>query len=41
VYASMTGSGSSLYGIFSDGEVARAASDAFRSTYEEVWLFKL
>lgn len=41
VYASMSGSGSALYGIFSDGEKAKKASDDFRSTYEEVWLFKL
>ncbi len=41
VYASMSGSGSAIYGIFSDGEKAKQASDDFRSTYEEVWLFKL
>ncbi len=41
VYASMSGSGSSIYGIFSDGELARKASENFRSTYDEVWLFKL
>ncbi|MDE6335134.1 MAG: 4-(cytidine 5'-diphospho)-2-C-methyl-D-erythritol kinase [Muribaculaceae bacterium] len=41
VYASMSGSGSAIYGIFSDGDKAKQASDDFRSTYEEVWLFKL
>lgn len=41
VYASMSGSGSSIYGIFIDSEKARVAADVFRSTYEGVWLFKL
>jgi 4-diphosphocytidyl-2-C-methyl-D-erythritol kinase len=38
VYASMSGSGSAIYGIFSDGERAKAALD---TTNEGVWLFRL
>ncbi len=41
LYASMSGSGSALYGIFGDEEKAKKASEDFRSTYEDVWLFKL
>lgn len=41
VYSSMSGSGSAIYGIFNDDNAARNASEFFRSTYEEVWLFKL
>lgn len=41
VYSSMSGSGSAIYGIFSSEEHARAAYMEFRSTYEEVWLFRL
>lgn len=41
VYASMSGSGSALYGIFSDEKLARAAQNAFDSTNNGVWLFGL
>ena len=41
VYASMSGSGSAMYGIFSDEAKARAAQDAFNSTNSGVWLFGL
>lgn len=39
VYASMSGSGSALYGIFKENERAKAARDLFDSTYSDVWLF--
>ncbi|MBD5358448.1 MAG: 4-(cytidine 5'-diphospho)-2-C-methyl-D-erythritol kinase [Bacteroides sp.] len=39
VYASMSGSGSALYGIFSDEKLARATQNAFDSTNNGVWLF--
>lgn len=41
VYASMSGSGSSIYGIFSSEEAARGAYEAMESTYDGVWLFRL
>ena len=41
VYASMSGSGSSIYGIFTDGDAARSARDRLSSTYGGVWLFAL
>lgn len=41
VYASMSGSGSSLYGIFHDGVLASEAASFFSSTYPGVWLFKI
>lgn len=41
VYASMSGSGSSIYGIFSDEDCARTAHERFDSTYNAVWLFRL
>lgn len=40
-YASMSGSGSSIYGIFTEKEAAMKMRDAFMSTYEGVWLFGL
>lgn len=41
VYASMTGSGSALYGIFNDEKLAREAQNSFDSTNIGVWLFGL
>lgn len=41
VYASMSGSGSAMYGIYGDGAKARAAKEAFNSTNSGVWLFGL
>lgn len=41
VYASMSGSGSSIYGIFSDRDTANRMRDDIHSTYEGVWLFGL
>lgn len=41
VYASMSGSGSSIYGIYESGEKAKCARDLFSSTYSGVWLFEL
>lgn len=40
-YASMSGSGSAIYGLFKDGEKASALRDKFLSTYSGVWLFGL
>lgn len=41
VYASMSGSGSSLYGIYGSREAAERARGMFATTYQGVWLFKL
>lgn len=41
VYASMTGSGSAIYGIFDDREKAMEAREHFKSNYSDVWLFGL
>lgn len=41
VYASMSGSGSSLYGIFGSEEKAKSCLELFRSTYDSVWLFRI
>lgn len=41
VYASMSGSGSSIYGIFNSEETAKAARDRQQTTYDGVWLFRL
>lgn len=39
VYASMSGSGSSIYAIFEKKEMAIAERDNLESTYQGVWLF--
>ena len=41
VYASMTGSGSSIYGIFKDHDLALTKREGLKSTYQAVWLFGL
>ncbi|MBD5309497.1 MAG: 4-(cytidine 5'-diphospho)-2-C-methyl-D-erythritol kinase [Bacteroides sp.] len=41
VYASMSGSGSSIYGIFRSEEKAKQLREKFDSTYSGVWLFGL
>lgn len=41
VYSSMSGSGSSLYGIYTEEKAARDAYQHFDSTDNGVWLFKL
>lgn len=41
VYASMSGSGSSIYGIYSDAGCASKALSEFSSTYDDVWLFRI
>ena len=41
IYASMSGSGSSIYGIYSDRETANAERERLKSTYQAVWLFGL
>lgn len=41
VYASMSGSGSSIYGIYTDETVAKRQCEKFESTYNGVWLFGL
>ena len=40
-YASMTGSGSAIYGIYSDHSLATAQRERLESTYDGVWLFSL
>ena len=41
VYASMTGSGSAIYGIYADHEKALKERDVMQQTYQGVWLFGL
>ena len=41
VYASMSGSGSSLYGLYAEEKAARDAYQRFVSTDNGVWLFRL
>lgn len=41
IYASMSGSGSALYGIYSDFETADKERDILQSTYHGIWLFGL
>ena len=41
VYASMSGSGSAIYGIYSDSDTANAERAALESTYQGIWLFGL
>lgn len=41
IYASMSGSGSAVYGIYLDVEMARKERELLESTYKGVWLFGL
>lgn len=41
IYASMSGSGSAIYGIYSDSSLANAERECLKSTYQAVWLFGL
>lgn len=41
IYASMSGSGSAMYGIYSSEELSRTAKERFNSTNSGVWLFGL
>lgn len=41
VYASLTGSGAAVYGLFKDSSKATRAFDAFSTTQKGVWLLKL
>lgn len=41
VYASMTGSGSALYALYSQSDIAYAEREILQSTYSSVWLFGL
>ena len=40
-YASMSGSGSSIYAIYSDSVIANEERDRLKSTYQGIWLFGL
>lgn len=39
VYASMSGSGSAIYGIFNSAEIANKEREVLKSTYQGLWLF--
>lgn len=41
IYASMSGSGSAIYGIYSDHEAAVKERNRLESTYSSIWLFGL
>lgn len=41
VYASMSGSGSAIYGIYKDSQIANSEREALESTYQGIWLFGL
>lgn len=41
VYASMTGSGSAIYGIYADHALALKERELLESTYQGIWLFGL
>ena len=39
LYASMSGSGSAIYGIFNSAEIANKEREVLKSTYQGLWLF--
>lgn len=41
VYASMSGSGSALYALYKDSEMAKEERNRLESTYQGIWLFNL
>ena len=41
IYASMSGSGSAIYAIYSQSDIANTERDRLQSTYSSVWLFGL
>lgn len=39
IYASMSGSGSAIYGIYADSDIANQERERLKSTYQAIWLF--